>query len=40
VSSLRLADRFLSHIANCEHPVISECPECSAITARKRRRRG
>jgi DNA-binding transcriptional MerR regulator len=32
ISSLRLADRFLAHIAHCEHPVISECPECSALT--------
>ena len=41
VSSLRLADKFLSHIAHCEHPVISECPECSALTspARQVRRR-
>jgi DNA-binding transcriptional MerR regulator len=37
VSSLRLADEFLAHIANCEHPVISECPECSAITGKIRR---
>jgi MerR family transcriptional regulator, copper efflux regulator len=37
---LRLADRFLAHIADCEHPVISECPECSAMTGRNRRRRG
>jgi DNA-binding transcriptional MerR regulator len=40
LSSLRLADKFLAHIAHCEHPVISECPECSAITNRNRRRRG
>jgi MerR family copper efflux transcriptional regulator len=38
VSSLRLADKFLAHIAHCEHPVISECPECSAITGKGRRR--
>jgi MerR family transcriptional regulator, copper efflux regulator len=37
VSSLRLADRFLAHIARCEHPVISECPECSALTDPARR---
>ena len=37
VSSLRLADKFLAHIAHCEHPVISECPECSALTDRARR---
>jgi MerR family transcriptional regulator, copper efflux regulator len=39
VSSLRLADKFLAHIAQCEHPVISECSECSAITGANRRRR-
>ena len=32
VSNLRRADKFLEHIAHCEHPVISECPECSALT--------
>jgi MerR family copper efflux transcriptional regulator len=39
VSSLRLADKFLAHIANCEHPVISECPECSAMTSKNQRSR-
>ena len=39
VSSLRLADKFLAHIAHCEHPVISECPECSALTSPARRGR-
>lgn len=38
LASLRLADKFLAHIAHCEHPVISECPECSALTGRSRRR--
>jgi MerR family transcriptional regulator, copper efflux regulator len=37
VSSLRLADKFLAHIAHCEHPVISECPQCSALTSQARR---
>lgn len=37
VSSLRLADKFLAHVAHCEHPVISECPECSALTNPARR---
>src|ERR1700730_16964965 len=40
VLGLRLADKFLAHIADCEHPVISECPECSAMTGGNRRRRG
>ncbi|MEN3319856.1 MAG: MerR family transcriptional regulator, copper efflux regulator [Mycobacterium sp.] len=38
VWGLRLADKFLAHIAHCEHPVISECPECSAITGKSRSR--
>ena len=37
VSSLRLADKFLAHIAYCEHSVISECPQCSALTSQARR---
>ena len=37
LSSLRRADRFLAHIAHCAHPVISECPECSALTDPARR---
>jgi DNA-binding transcriptional MerR regulator len=37
LSSLRLADKFLAHIAECEHPVISQCPECSALTNPARR---
>ncbi|MFL6083738.1 MAG: MerR family transcriptional regulator [Mycobacterium sp.] len=38
VWGLRLADKFLAHIAHCEHPVTSECPECSAITGKSRSR--
>jgi len=37
VSSLRLADKFLAHIAHCEHSDISECPQCSALTSQARR---
>jgi DNA-binding transcriptional MerR regulator len=40
LAGLRLADRFLAHIAHCEHPVISECPQCSTLTGRSRRRPG
>ena len=39
VSSLWLADKFLAHLGHCEHPVISECPECSTLTGQSRRRR-
>ncbi len=24
-------DRFFAHVAECEHPIISECPGCSAF---------
>ena len=24
-------DRFLAHIAECRHPIISECPDCAAF---------
>jgi MerR family transcriptional regulator, copper efflux regulator len=37
LAGLRLADKFLAHITGCAHPVISECPECSALTAKSRR---
>ena len=33
----RIALNFLAHIAHCEHPVVSECPECSALTSPARR---
>ncbi|MFJ9060053.1 MerR family transcriptional regulator [Streptomyces sp. NPDC102409] len=31
VANLELADRFLAHLVRCVHPVISDCPECSAL---------
>ena len=37
MAGLRLADKFLAHVGHCEHPVISECPECSALTSPGRR---
>lgn len=30
---LAATDEFLGHVADCTHPVISECPECSAFVA-------
>jgi hypothetical protein len=23
--------QFLSHVANCVHPMVSECPDCTAF---------
>ncbi|MFD1827000.1 MULTISPECIES: MerR family transcriptional regulator [Mumia] len=36
VADLELADRFLSHVVTCAHPVVSDCDECSALVARAR----
>lgn len=33
MTMLAAADEFLGHAASCTHPVISECPECSAFVA-------
>lgn len=34
IELLRAADEFLAHTVECGHPVLSECPECSAFVAR------
>ncbi|WP_157573712.1 MerR family transcriptional regulator [Nocardia jejuensis] len=34
IALLRATDRFLEHLMACIHPVIAECPECSAFTTR------
>ncbi|MFH8491275.1 MerR family transcriptional regulator [Streptomyces longisporoflavus] len=34
ITNLELADRFLAHLVRCIHPVISDCPECSALVER------
>jgi MerR family transcriptional regulator, copper efflux regulator len=31
VSLLQAMDGFLAHIGDCVHPVLAECPECSAF---------
>lgn len=33
VAQVRRADEFLAHVGTCTHPVISECPQCSALVA-------
>lgn len=38
VADLELADRFLSHVATCTHPVVSDCDECSGLVAKARPR--
>jgi DNA-binding transcriptional MerR regulator len=29
LASLRRADQYLSHVLECVHPLLSECPDCS-----------
>jgi MerR family copper efflux transcriptional regulator len=31
IANLAAADRFLAHVGECVHPVVSECPECSTL---------
>jgi MerR family copper efflux transcriptional regulator len=31
VSRLQRAERFLSHVVTCVHPMVSECPECAGF---------
>ncbi len=31
VSRLRRAEEFLSHVATCVHPMVSECPDCAGF---------
>lgn len=33
---LAAADRFLEHIADCTHPIIDECTECSSFISQPR----
>ncbi|MCL2584188.1 MAG: MerR family transcriptional regulator [Streptosporangiales bacterium] len=33
MTALRTADDFLAHVGDCVHPVLSQCPECSAFIA-------
>ncbi|AYF78066.1 MerR family transcriptional regulator [Nocardia yunnanensis] len=39
IALLEATDRFLGHLAACDHPVISECPQCSDFAARSHSRR-
>jgi len=29
MSRLQRAEQFLSHVVNCVHPMVSECPDCA-----------
>lgn len=31
LATLRRADQFLSHVVQCVHPMVSECPDCAAF---------
>ncbi|MFF2550335.1 MerR family transcriptional regulator [Nocardia sp. NPDC058058] len=32
VALLQATERFLTHLTECSHPVIAECPDCSEFT--------
>lgn len=34
---LQRAERFLSHVVQCTHPMVSECPDCSDFAHSVRR---
>jgi DNA-binding transcriptional MerR regulator len=36
VSKLRRAERFLSHVVRCVHPVVSQCPDCAGFAQAQR----
>lgn len=36
IALLRATDRFLEHLAACQHRVIAECPDCAAFAAKDR----
>jgi hypothetical protein len=36
VSNLRRAERFLSHVVRCVHPMVSECPDCAGFAQAQR----
>lgn len=39
IELLEATDRFLEHLLECAHPIISECPDCSGFVARAHARR-
>ncbi|MFE3255663.1 MerR family transcriptional regulator [Nocardia sp. NPDC059091] len=39
IELLEATDRFLEHLLECTHPIISECPDCSGFVARAQARR-
>ncbi|MGV9666201.1 MerR family transcriptional regulator [Nocardia niigatensis] len=39
IELLQATDRFLEHLLECTHPIISECPECSEFVSRAHARR-
>jgi len=34
VAKLQQAERFLAHVLDCVHPMVSECPQCADFAAR------
>jgi MerR family transcriptional regulator, copper efflux regulator len=33
VAKLQQAERFLAHVLECVHPLVSECPQCAEFAA-------
>jgi MerR family copper efflux transcriptional regulator len=33
IAKLQRAEQFLSHVVDCVHPLLSECPHCSDFAA-------
>ncbi|AKU14807.1 MerR family transcriptional regulator [Luteipulveratus mongoliensis] len=33
LAALSRADRFLEHVLECRHPLVSECPDCAGFAA-------
>jgi MerR family transcriptional regulator, copper efflux regulator len=33
VANLQQAERFLAHVLDCVHPIVSECPQCADFAA-------
>lgn len=35
IALLNATERFLEHVVSCRHPVVADCPDCSAFAARR-----
>lgn len=37
IRALRRAERLLTHVVTCTHPIISDCPDCSRIALEQKK---